>query len=384
MPEKVKKHPLKSSPNRDYKNRVFEFKADSVGLKIDDILNAFPFYVMLIDEEHRILQVNKAVQGQLGLEPEAIIGQYCPTIIHGQDKPWYACPLEEAVDKKGIAVEREAFDEKSGRWMRSVVYPTRRLTGDGKRIFFHMVSDVTDRKQAEEQLKTSRQQLRNLSAHLEAIREEERRKMAREVHDELGQILTSLKIDLSWLTRKLATENETLVEKVKYINALVDEAIQTGKRISAELRPGVLDDLGLVAAIEWQTEELEKRSEMKFKFKSFPDDFILDTERSVAIFRICQEALTNILRHSGATKVNVNLKKEENRIVLRVRDNGKGIEKKHISDPKAFGLIGMRERARIWGGEVHIRGTPGKGTTVVASIPLAIGDNKDAENIDCR
>jgi PAS domain S-box-containing protein len=338
-----------------------------VGLDIPDILDALPFYVLLINEHHYILQANSAVKAQLGLEPKDIIGKYCPKVIHGLDGPFYGCPLEEAVEK-GQAVEREAFDQGSGRWISSAIYPTRGMTRDGKRIFFHMVTDITDRKEAEERLRTSREQLRSLSAYLESVREEERKNMAREIHDELGQTSSN--------------EQELVLEKTKSMSKLVDTAIQTVQRISAELRPGILDDLGLAAALEWQVGEFEKLTEIKCEFPSKPRDIVLDQDRSTAIFRIFQETLTNVVRHANATKVKVGLKEESGKIVLRVRDNGKGIGDKQISDPKAFGIIGMRERVRPWRGEVKISGSPGKGTTVVVSIPLVNKEKLDAESIN--
>ncbi len=214
-----------------------------------DILDALPFYVMLIDEHHHILEANSAVQAQFRLKPEDIIGKYCPEVVHGLSEPWYACPLEEAV-RKGQPVEREALDEKSGRWIRSAIYPTGKLTPDGSRILFHMVSDITDRKEAEEQLQTSREQLRSLSAHLESVREEERKTIAREIHDELGQILTALKIDLASLTEGSAKEQQLPLRNVKSMNELIDMAIGTVERISMELRPPLLDDLGIAVALE--------------------------------------------------------------------------------------------------------------------------------------
>lgn len=354
----------------------------NVGLDISTILDALPFYVLLVDEHHHILWANRAVQAQLGVEPRDVVGMYCPKVVHGLDEPWYACPLEEAVEK-GQAVEQEAFDRASGRWISSAIYPTRGLTRDGRRVFFHMVSDITARKEAEEQLRISREQLRSLSAHLESVREEERGNVAREIHDELGQTLTALRIDLSWLTKRLPKEAELLLGKTRSMYELVDMAIEIVRRISAELRPAVLDDLGISAAIEWQAGEFEKLTEIKCESSSSPEDIVLDRDRSTAIFRILQETLTNVARHANATNVKVNLKEEAGRIVLRVRDNGKGIEKKQIADPSAFGLIGMRERARFLGGEVKISGTPGKGTTVAVSIPLMDGESHDAENIDC-
>ncbi len=338
---------------------------------------------MLVDAHHRILQANSAVRAGLGMEPKDIIGKYCPKVIHGLDEPWYACPLEEAV-QKDQPIEREAFDEQSRRWIRSTVYPIRRLTTGGGRIFFHMISDITDREQAEEQLIASREQIHNLLVHLESVREEERTNLAREIHDELGSLLTGLKIDLSWLTKRIPQEQELLSTKTKSMHELVDGAILAVKRISTELRPGALDDLGISAAIEWQAQEFERRTEIKFEFTSNPKDIVLDRDRSTAIFRICQEALTNVVRHANATRVKVTLKKEPDKIVLKIRDNGEGIEEKHLSDPRAFGLIGMRERARPWGGEVKISGTSGKGTLVMVTIPLAGKENLDVANTNRR
>jgi PAS domain S-box-containing protein len=338
-------------------------------LEVSDILDALPFYVMLIDEHHRILKANRAVQAQLGLKPDDIIGKYCPEAVHGLSQPWYACPLEEAV-QKGEAVEREALDQKSGRWIRSAIYPTGRLTPDGSEILFHMVSDVTDRKQAEEQLQASREKLRSLSAHLESVREEERKNMAREIHDELGQILTALKIDLSSVTEGPTGEQQQLFRKVKSMTELIDTAIETVKRISAELRPPILDDLGIAVALEWQAEEFKKRTQINCEFSSKPKDIVLDPDRSTAIFRIFQEALTNVARHSNASRVSAVLTKETDKIVLTVKDNGKGIEENQIADPKAFGIIGMKERAHFLGGEVRVDGVPGKGTSITVSIPL--------------
>jgi PAS domain S-box-containing protein len=342
--------------------------AESV-LSASDILEALPFYAMLIDDQHRIVDANGAVRRQLGLEPEGIVGEYCPRVVHGLDQPWYACPLEEAVDKGGI-VEREALDKESGLWIRSAIYPTGQVSRNGRKVYFHVVYDISDRKLAEEQLRASREQLRELHRHLESLREAERTRMAREIHDELGQTLTALKIDLSWLAGKLPREPGSLVEKTESMSALVDGTIQTVKRLSTELRPAVLDDLGLADAIEWQTNELCRRTGMRSRFTASPDGLVLDHDRSTAVFRICQEALTNIARHAQATRVSVSLSKRRDRISLRVSDNGKGIQEDQIADPRAFGLVGMRERAGFWGGEVRISRAPGKGTLVVVNIPL--------------
>jgi PAS domain S-box-containing protein len=349
-------------------------KAD-IRLELSDILDALPFYVMLVDEQHNILQANKAVETQLGMDPYDIIGKYCPSVIHGLESPIEGCPLEEAAEKNQV-VERELYDEKSRCWIVSSIYPTRGSTADGKRIFFHMVSDITARKQAEDRLKASQDQLRDLSRHLESIREEERAKLAREIHDELGQMLTGLKIDIAWISRRIPREEKPLVAKVKSMDELIDNATKTTQRISAELRPGVLDYLGLVPAIDWLIQDLGKRTEIKFDFKTSPREISLDRERATALFRICQEALTNVIRHAHATWVKITLKKDSDRIILVVKDNGKGISEEQISDPKSFGLIGMRERARSYRGDVKISSTPRRGTSVAASFPLMVSESE--------
>ena len=230
--------------------------------------------------------------------------------------------------------------------------------------------DITEHKQAEEELRQSHEQLRSLSAYIESARETERTSIAREVHDELGQALTALNMDLSWMSKRLPGEQEELIKKTGEMSRLISTTIQTVKRISTELRPGVLDDLGLVAAIEWQAQEFQERTRIKCEFTADGEDVNLDRDLATVIFRILQEALTNVARHAKATRVEVSLKKGDGQLVLQVRDNGKGITEKQVANPKSFGLIGMRERVHSWNGSVKIDGILGKGTIVTIKIPL--------------
>jgi len=232
------------------------------------------------------------------------------------------------------------------------------------------LGQIIERKRAEEEIRSSREQLRNLAAHLQSIREEERKLIAREIHDELGQSLTALKMDLYWIDKRMPIEQRPLLKKTKSMSRLIDKTIRRIKKISAKLRPGLLDYLGLPAAIEWEGEEFQNRTGIKCEVNIDNEDIILEQDHSTALFRIFQETLTNAARHSNATRVNVSLKEKAAKLELRVRDNGKGITEKQISNPKSFGLIGMRERAHFLGGEVKIRGVQGKGTTIIATIPL--------------
>jgi signal transduction histidine kinase len=226
-----------------------------------------------------------------------------------------------------------------------------------------------ERKHAVEQLRQSHEQLRALSMYLQHVREEERIRISRAVHDELGQALTGLKIDLAWLTGKLPRNLNPLIEKARGMSLHIDETIKTVRRISTELRPGILDHLGLVAALEWQANEFQTRTGIECSFNHSLNRTILDEELCTAFFRIFQETLTNVIRHAGASRVDVDLYDEAGSLVLEVRDNGRGITPGQISNFKSIGLLGMRERAALLGGAVRISGTPREGTRVVISIP---------------
>lgn len=237
----------------------------------------------------------------------------------------------------------------------------------------HFISagrDVTERMQAEEALRRSREQLRALAAHLESVREEERTRIARQVHDELGQMLTGLKLDLSWVASRLPRDRAPLVEKVQAMGQLIDATIRSVQQISAELRPGILDHLGLVAAIEWQAKEFQTRTGIRCHVSVGPAEYEPDPEISTALFRILQEALTNVIRHAKATAVTISLALDQDRLILTIADNGRGITEQELTGNHALGLLGMRERALLFGGEVTIMARHEGGTAVTVIIPL--------------
>ena len=237
------------------------------------------------------------------------------------------------------------------------------------------IEDVTERKRAEEAIKASHQQLRALAGRLQSVREEQRKEIAREIHDELGGALTGLKIDLSFLASSAPksrdkTKRDSFLSKILEMSKLIDETIGTVRRIVTELRPSILDDFGLLAALEWQLQEFQKRTGIQSEFVSTMEHINMDEELSIAVFRIFQEALTNVARHANATKVTATLYKEADSLVLKVEDNGKGISEDDIHNTKSIGLIGMRERALFLGGTVNFSGEPSKGTTVSVQFPF--------------
>jgi len=230
---------------------------------------------------------------------------------------------------------------------------------------------------AETELRDSRDQLRALTAYLQYVREEERTRIAREVHDELGQMLTNLKIELSWLTSRLPKNRRLLREKARLMLGHIDALVHTIRQIVTELRPGILDDLGLVAALEWQAEEFQRRTGMRCTFTADVPERRWDDDMTTAFFRIFQETLTNVLRHAQATKVDVHLYPDGPHLVLEVADNGRGITPEEVSNTRSIGLLGMRERAALLGGEIAFSGAPGHGTTVVIRIPIPQGPQTD-------
>ncbi len=238
----------------------------------------------------------------------------------------------------------------------------------------YLRKQISERRLKEDELKKSYDQLRALTKHLESVREEERTKISREVHDELGQSLTGLKIDLDLLKKQLSEsgdnlENDKLTEGIRNMASLVDYNIQSVRRIAMELRPGVLDDLGTVAAIEWQLQDFEKRTGIKCQFSSGVEDFPLSREVSTDLFRIFKEVITNVARHSKATLVKVKLKEHRNTCLLEVQDNGVGISNDVIVAPQSLGLLGIKERALGIGGNVKITSYANKGTKIIVVVP---------------
>ena len=241
---------------------------------------------------------------------------------------------------------------------------------EGKPAKLELANDITEKIEAEENLKNSHTQLRELAKHLQTIRESERLHMSREIHDELGQQLTGLKMDISWLTKHIVNSDEAINEKFREIISLVDKSVKTVRRLSTQLRPSILDDLGLVAAMEWQSEDFQKRTEISTTFISEIDDLVIPPELSINIFRIYQESLTNVMRHANASKVNAALLFENNHLTLSIKDNGVGFDKNRIGTIKTLGLLGMKERTLMMKGIYEISSEPGKGTSVVIIVPL--------------
>jgi PAS domain S-box-containing protein len=338
---------------------------------IDNIITSMMNSLVVVNLSGKIRSVNRALCSMLNYSEEELIDypiqKIFATEFHMDSE------LKELKESGQLKNTERVYLSKSGKripviFSGSIIYDNSRMIQDA--VFVAL--DISERKQAEEKLNESREQLRNLLAYLQSVREHERTEFSHEIHDELGQSLTALKMDIHWL-RKKHKGFSSLTDKADSMLKIIDATIQTVKKICTELRPGILDHLGLGAAIEWQTIEFQKRSGIPCELNFNPEEIILDKDRSTAIFRILQETLTNIARHAEASAVNITIEKKASQLVMEVTDNGKGIKEENKNDAKSFGLIGMRERTLYLGGKFQIRGAQNQGTTVSVSIPIVPG-----------
>jgi PAS domain S-box-containing protein len=336
----------------------------------DNMLSAFSYHKILFDQENNpvssvILEVNDAWGKITGLKREEVLGKSVTDLfseIFDRDYDWYG--IVRKVVLKGEKIKFDHYMKSRDQWFSYSYYSPK------KGYLAVVFEDITERKKVQRELERSQEQLRNLTAYLREVREEERTRISREIHDELGQLLTALSIDVSLLGAKFNKDQDSLKEDVKLILNSIVTAVETVQRIARDLRPGLLDELGLVAAIEWETEKFGERIGIECKVHLDIEDDDLDRNLSTNVFRIFQEALTNVARHAGASELKIGLQEVKNELILRVVDNGRGIPEEKISDPHSFGLMGVQERARFLGGRVDISGIRNKGTSVILSIPI--------------
>jgi PAS domain S-box-containing protein len=323
----------------------------------------------------QLLYVSPMYEKISGRSCESLYAAGPESVIHPED---YTRVTEELRNLTGREFDIEyRIITKDGdvRWLRDRGFPIRNQTGEIYRIG-GVAEDITDRKEAEERLKAGSEQLRALSASLQSAREQEATRIARKIHDELGGILTGLRWELEELEKMIDAAdsrdlNQVMRSKLAAMLGLTDTTINAVRRIASELRPSILDDLGLVEAIEWQAEQFQARTGIQCACHSSTPSIALGNQESTALFRIVQEALTNILRHAQATRVEVVLSVKDGMLDLTVADNGRGITEADRLSRKSLGLLGMQERAHLIGGQWEITGRPGAGTTLQVRVPLA-------------
>ncbi len=350
--------------------RRAEKEALRANAELTQIFDTAADAMRVVDKNFNTIRVNETFTALSGVTKNEAVGEKCYHVFWGPLCQTRHCPLIRV--QSGL--ERVEYDSekvrKDGVKVPCIVSATPFRGADGELIgIVEDFKDISERKESEKALMLSHERLRDLTSHLQVVREEERTLVAREIHDELGQALTALKMDVHWLRQRLPHEKPLLMDKADAMKRVIDWTVQSVRKICAELRPGLLDDFGLGAAMEWEAEEFSKRTGIATRILSDSEDLTLPQEISTAIFRIFQETLTNIARHAKATTVDITLKRNSEGVEMRVKDNGKGIKDQEISNPDSFGIMGMRERVHYLGGSLHIIGNPG-GTEVTMFIPV--------------
>ena len=346
------------------------------------ILENIPDQAWLKDAESRYIQVNEAFMIACGLGREQILGRTPQDVWPAEWGGKYIDTDMQVVQSgQRMRYEEQRFSAAGEvRWFDTIKTPI--FDAQGKVVGTAGISrEITDRKRTEQELRDSRSQLRELSAYLQSVREEERTRIARELHDELGQMLTAIQLGLGALDSALhaGSDASALQQGLGSLVALADSASQAVQRLATDLRPPILDGLGLAAALEWQTDAFVERTGIACELvlpQQLPP-FI--SEIDTAVFRIVQEALTNVARHAAATRAEVTLQLEENGLTLRIVDNGKGMLLSAPDGRRRLGLVGMRERAYMLGGELKLQSSPGKGTQIEVTLPLPAAEEKGAQ-----
>lgn len=332
--------------------------------ELRDILERITDGFIALDKRFNYIYVNKKAGELTHRDPASLIGKNVweefPAAV---GSPTYHAFLQAMAEQQYVS--NTDYFESLNLWQENHIYPS----PEGLSVFIH---DISERKKAEIELEQSNARLRQLSTHLERIREEEQKRIAREVHDELGQQITGLKMDVSWVKKKIASREEPAqVEKrLDQMNGLLDSAVLTVRKIASELRPGILDDFGLLSALQWQGEEFEKRFSIPVHFHTTLKELEVSSSIAMGLFRAYQESLTNVARHSDASEVSSALEVIKGNINLTINDNGKGFDTKKVNQGKTLGLLGMKERVLMMGGMLAIKSGPGKGTTISITVPL--------------
>ncbi len=339
-------------------------------------LERIPLAYLIIDKDFKIKFFNP--------EAEKVFG-YTNKEVKGKDPyefliPESSKPLVEEKRKRWMMGDMNAngINEnitKDGRIILCEWYNTPILDEDGNLVeVISMGIDVTEREKSKEELINSEQKLRALASHLQSVREEERAAIARELHDELGQILTSVKMNLMMMSKQVIQEDEsfdkTIFEnEIQSMNEMIEHSVRRLKKLISELRPEVLDNLGLIPAVEWLVEQFISRSGIKVNYSPKIKNIDLPKDKQLNIYRIIQESLTNVLRHSQANEINLNIFESDNNICIEIKDNGRGFSPDNLDPLHSIGITGMKERALTFGAKLKIESLPGSGTSVLLSVP---------------
>ncbi len=343
---------------------------------LENITQSLGEGLLVLDMDSRLLMMNAEAERLLGWAREELAERPVHDTIHcqrpdGSPLSREECPLFRAASTgESCHVDDDVLVRKDGTVF-PVTYVASPIFEDGRVVgTVTAFQDITERKKAEQDLLESKRRLQELSAFLQQVREDERTRIARELHDELGQALTALRIDLIWLNDKLPEREKKVDDKLAAMLALVERTVDSVRRISEDLRPGMLDDLGLAAAIEHHVSKFAEQTGIACELSMSREHYEIDSQMATTLFRLLQESLTNVARHARATKVTVQLQDLQDEMLLIVRDNGCGLPETVSGKKKTYGLLGMRERVNLLGGVLDISSAPGNGTRIEASLPF--------------
>lgn len=334
---------------------------------IDTVMDA----IVSIDGSQQITLFNKAAERMFGIAASAAVGTPLASLVPERLREGHSEHIDAFMRSDVGSRTMAPMVEVTGLRADGSEFPIESTIAqtliDGKPQLTAVLRDITARRGAEANMREANRELRRLSASLQSVREEERTRISRELHDDLGQQLTGLKLDLSWLGNRLKEGRQASPEMVDAMRHMLDGAIGAVRRISAELRPPMLNDLGFGDAVSWQAAEFARRSHIEVRLDLQAAELVDTDTVATALFRIVQESLTNVVRHAVATRVDISLVANDDSLVLTIKDNGKGLATDHRQD--GIGLVSMRERATMIGGQFSIVGSPGVGTTVEVRIP---------------
>ena len=346
----------------------------SAQAQVGDIVDSAMDAIISVDESQRVVLYNAAAEKAFLWPRTAVLGQPLDRLIPERLRAGHHSHIERfgrtGVTSRRMGDPRVLFGLRANGEEFPIEASISQHRESGRKLFTVILRDVTERIRAEEALRESKEELRELALASHLVREQEKSRIARELHDELAQSLTALKMDVTWLRGHVPAGDRSVSGKLDDIEALLDGTVAATRRISADLRPLMLDDLGLVPAVEWLVQKFTERHGIPCELDIGAPDLELHDPHASAVFRILQESLTNAARHARASRVEVSIDRSDGMVAVMVRDNGLGFSPQQPRKPGSFGLMGLRERAYLLGGEVNIASEPGRGTTIEVRIPL--------------
>jgi len=345
-----------------------------VEARVTGIVESAMDAIITVDEQQRIVMFNTAAESMFGCPREQAMGISLDWFIPDRYRAAHAGHVrrfsETGVSSRRMGAARIIMGLRRNGQEFPLDASISQISEHGARFYTVILRDVTERVSTEAALRRSREELCEMASVSHLVREQEKSRIARELHDELGQAMTALKMDVNWVSEQLPEGTDLVRRKLDRMLILLDSTVTATRRISAELRPLILDDLGVIAAVEWLGENFTQRSGIACDLAVSDPDLTWEDPLSTAIFRIVQESLTNIARHAKATHTRISIAQTNTDVLISVVDDGVGFSQKDDRKPSSFGLLGLRERANLLGGEVEIVSAPGKGTRIEVRLPL--------------